>query len=171
MAAKISAADAAAFKQLKQDISAGTLGRFYIFHGEEAYLRDFYLGQMKKKLFHRGLTEISKGHACRNQPDAPFFQDNSLTVYGQDALPVNDVINAGKRRTYLLFLPVLPDNGMSCIYNIQLQIFPYPDRILILCDLQVFQSFSIFLSSVRAAWIFHIFTSFCHVPIARYFLQ
>ena len=59
MAAKISAADAAAFKQLKQDISAGTLGRFYIFHGEEAYLRDFYLGQMKKKLFPAGMEEFN----------------------------------------------------------------------------------------------------------------
>ena len=48
--AKTSAADAAAVKKLKGDLSAGTLGRLYIFHGEEAYLRDFYLGQMKKKL-------------------------------------------------------------------------------------------------------------------------
>ena len=59
MAAKISAADAAAFKQLKQDISAGTLGRLYIFHGEEAYLRDFYLGQMKKKLLPAGMEEFN----------------------------------------------------------------------------------------------------------------
>ena len=39
--AKTSAADAAAVKQLKSDLSAGTLGRLYIFHGDEAYLRDF----------------------------------------------------------------------------------------------------------------------------------
>ena len=32
--------DSAAYKQLKQDIAAGTIGRLYVFHGEEAYLRD-----------------------------------------------------------------------------------------------------------------------------------
>ena len=36
--------DSAAYKQLKQDIAAGTIGRLYVFHGEEAYLRDYYLG-------------------------------------------------------------------------------------------------------------------------------
>ena len=46
--AKTNNADAAAVKQLKSDLSAGTLGQLYIFHGEEAYLRDFYLGQLKK---------------------------------------------------------------------------------------------------------------------------
>lgn len=49
MAAK-TGGDGAAFQQFKKDLSAGTLGRLYIFHGEEAYLRDFYLGEMRKKL-------------------------------------------------------------------------------------------------------------------------
>ena len=34
--AKTSAADAAAVKQLKSDLSAGTRGQLYIFQGEEA---------------------------------------------------------------------------------------------------------------------------------------
>ena len=59
MAAKTSAADAAALKQLKQDLKAGTLGRLYVFHGEEAYLRDFYLGEMKKALLSGGLEEFN----------------------------------------------------------------------------------------------------------------
>ena len=54
MAAKTSAADAAALKQLKRDLKAGTLGRLYVFHGEETYLRDFYLGEMKKALLSGG---------------------------------------------------------------------------------------------------------------------
>lgn len=45
-----SAADTAAYQQLKKDIQADALGRLYVFHGEEAYLRDFYLGKMKEKL-------------------------------------------------------------------------------------------------------------------------
>ena len=51
--------DSAAYKQLKQDIAAGTIGRLYVFHGEEAYLRDYYLGQMKTKLVPAGLEEFN----------------------------------------------------------------------------------------------------------------
>lgn len=57
--AKTNNADAAAVKQLKSDLSAGTLGQLYIFHGEEAYLRDFYLGQMKKKLLPGGMEAFN----------------------------------------------------------------------------------------------------------------
>jgi len=42
--------DTAAYQKLKQDLKSGALGSLYIFHGEEAYLRDYYLGEMKKKL-------------------------------------------------------------------------------------------------------------------------
>jgi len=40
----------AAYRQLKQDITAGTLGNLYIFHGEETYLREYYLSEVAKKL-------------------------------------------------------------------------------------------------------------------------
>ena len=40
----------AAYRQLKQDITAGTLGNLYIFHGEETYLREYYLSEAAKKL-------------------------------------------------------------------------------------------------------------------------
>lgn len=52
-------ADDAAYKKLKKDLSDGTLGNLYVFHGEEAYLRDFYLGQMKKKLLPEGLEDFN----------------------------------------------------------------------------------------------------------------
>jgi len=38
------------FRQLKQDIGVGTLKNVYIFCGEETYLREFYLNEVKKKL-------------------------------------------------------------------------------------------------------------------------
>ena len=41
-------ADNTAYQKLKKDIANGSIGRLYVFHGEETYLRDFYLGQMKK---------------------------------------------------------------------------------------------------------------------------
>ena len=54
-----SKADYAAYQQLRKDISAGNIGSLYIFHGEEAYLRDFCLGQMKKKLLPAGMEEFN----------------------------------------------------------------------------------------------------------------
>lgn len=51
--------DDAAYKKLKKDLSDGNLGNLYVFHGEEAYLRDFYLGQMKKKLLPEGLEDFN----------------------------------------------------------------------------------------------------------------
>ncbi len=54
-----SKADHAAYQQLRKDISAGNIGSLYIFHGEEAYLRDFCLGQMKKKLLPAGMEEFN----------------------------------------------------------------------------------------------------------------
>lgn len=59
MASKPSAAEAAAYKKLRQDIQSGNLGRLYLFHGEEAYLRNHYLGQMKQKLIPAGLEAFN----------------------------------------------------------------------------------------------------------------
>ena len=57
--AKKEKADSAAYQRLKRDIADGNIGRLYVFHGEEAYLRDFYLGQMKKKLLPAGMEEFN----------------------------------------------------------------------------------------------------------------
>ena len=51
--------DTAAFQQLKQDLKSGSLGSLYIFHGEEAYLRDYYLGEMKKRLLPPGMEAFN----------------------------------------------------------------------------------------------------------------
>ena len=60
--------DSAAYQQLKKDLTAGTLGRLYIFCGEEAYLRDYYLGEMKKKLLPQGMEDFNlhtlQGREC-----------------------------------------------------------------------------------------------------------
>lgn len=58
MAVKKSA-DNSDYLQLKKDLSAGTLGRLYVLHGEEAYLRDFYLGRMKEQLVGEGMSEFN----------------------------------------------------------------------------------------------------------------
>jgi len=59
MAYKKEKADSAAYQKLKKDISAGEIGNLYIFHGEETYLRDFCLGQMKKKLLPAGMEDFN----------------------------------------------------------------------------------------------------------------
>lgn len=51
--------DKTAYQKLKKDLSAGMLGNLYVFHGEEAYLRDFYLGEIKKKLLPPGMEEFN----------------------------------------------------------------------------------------------------------------
>ena len=54
-----SRADQSAYQKLKKDIAAGDIGRLYVFHGEETYLRDHYLGQMRKKLLPAGMEEFN----------------------------------------------------------------------------------------------------------------
>lgn len=51
--------DGAALKQLKKSLKENTLGTLYLLHGEEAYLRDFYLGEIKKRILTPGLEEFN----------------------------------------------------------------------------------------------------------------
>ena len=48
-----------AFQKLKSDLSAGTLGCAYIFYGEESYLREYYLGELRKILVPSGFEEFN----------------------------------------------------------------------------------------------------------------
>lgn len=51
--------DNEAYRKLKSDLAAGTLGRLYLFYGEEAYLRDYYLGRMKEQLIAPGMESFN----------------------------------------------------------------------------------------------------------------
>jgi DNA polymerase-3 subunit delta len=48
-----------AFQKLKADLAAGQLGCAYIFYGEESYLREYYLGELRKKLVPTGFEEFN----------------------------------------------------------------------------------------------------------------
>ena len=48
-----------AFQRLKADIAAGTLGSVYIFYGEESYLREYYLGELRKQLIPKEFEEFN----------------------------------------------------------------------------------------------------------------
>lgn len=47
--------DTAGYIKLKKDLSAKTPGQLYVFHGEETYLRDYYLGQLRQQLLAGGM--------------------------------------------------------------------------------------------------------------------
>ena len=47
------------YQKLKSDLSTGEIGQVYIFHGEESYLREYYLGEIKKKLVPAGFEEFN----------------------------------------------------------------------------------------------------------------
>lgn len=47
------------FLELKAALASGELGTLYLFHGEETYLRDYYLGKMKEALLTGGLDDFN----------------------------------------------------------------------------------------------------------------
>lgn len=49
----------AGYLQLRNDLASDTVGRVYIFYGEESYLREFYLGELRKKLVPAGFEEFN----------------------------------------------------------------------------------------------------------------
>ena len=52
-------ADTAGYQKLKKDLAAGVPGRLYLFHGEETYLRDYYLGKLRKAVLSGGMEEFN----------------------------------------------------------------------------------------------------------------
>ena len=108
--------DSAAYKQLKQDIAAGTIGRLYVFHGEETYLRDHYLGRLKERVLTRGmgtfnLHELSardmSPHALEEAVDClPMMGERTLVLVTDF-----DLFKAGEkdREAYIRILSQLPE--------------------------------------------------------------
>ena len=47
--------DNSGYVKLKKDLSANSPGQLYIFHGEETYLRDFYLNRLKEQILTGGM--------------------------------------------------------------------------------------------------------------------
>lgn len=47
------------FQNLKADLAAGTVSNAYVFYGEESYLREYYLGQLRKTLIPAGVEEFN----------------------------------------------------------------------------------------------------------------
>ena len=98
------------YQKLKADLAEGTIGEIYIFHGEESYLREYYLGELKKKLVPAGFEEFNfhklagKGLSMQDLADAveamPMMAERTLvTVTDCDLFKLPD-----EQRTALLTL-------------------------------------------------------------------
>lgn len=68
-------ADKAFYQQFKNDLSKGTIGNLYLFHGEEVYLRDHYLEQMKKKLLPAGMEQFNLHTIQGKEFSIPLLQE------------------------------------------------------------------------------------------------
>ena len=109
-------ADAAGYQKLKQELSAGTPGRLYVFYGEETYLRDFYLGKLRELLLAGGMGTFNL-HEIPARDMSPRRLEEAL-----DCLPMMsertlvqvtdfDLAKAGEkdREAYLRLLEDLPE--------------------------------------------------------------
>ena len=109
-------ADTAGYQQLKKDLAAGTPGRLYLFHGEETYLRDYYLGQLKQMILDGGMGEFNF-HQIPARDMSPRRLEEAL-----DCLPMMaqrtlvlvqdyDLFKAGEqdREAYMALLRELPE--------------------------------------------------------------
>ncbi len=68
-------ADNGFYQQFKKDLSSGTIGNLYLFHGEEVYLRDHYLEQMKKKLLPGGMEQFNLHTIQAKEFSVPLLQE------------------------------------------------------------------------------------------------
>lgn len=106
--------DNTALSELKRALKENTLGTLYILHGEEAYLRNFYLGEMKKRILTPGLEEF-----------------NLHTITGKDATPraISDAVDC---------LPMMSERTMVLVTDYDLFKAPEAHRtdlITLLSDL------------------------------------
>ena len=103
----------AAYQKLKKDIREDRIGRLYVFHGEEAYLRDFYLGEMKKKLLPAGMEAFNLHTLSGREFDAKSLEQmvDCLPMMGQRTMVVvNDYdLYKGDKEALVNLLGALPE--------------------------------------------------------------
>lgn len=69
-------------RELKQALKTGALKNLYVFHGEEAYLREYYLGEVKKALLPAGLEDFNL-HTAQGKECSPEWLEQAA-----DCLPM-----------------------------------------------------------------------------------
>ena len=74
--------DTAQYDAFRKDLSDGNLKSLYIFHGQERYLLEYYLGQMREKLSGGGMADFNYRRFDGKDLTVPVLQE------AIDALPV-----------------------------------------------------------------------------------
>ena len=108
--------DTAGYQKLKKDLTDGTIGQLYIFHGEETYLRDHYLGRLREQLLTGGMGTFNL-HEIGGKELTPHLLEEAV-----DCLPMMaertlimvtdcDLFKAGEkdREEYIKIFSQLPD--------------------------------------------------------------
>lgn len=108
--------DNSGYIKLKKDLSANSLGQLYIFHGEETYLRDFYLNRLKEQILTGGMGTFNL-HEIEAKEMSPHALEQAI-----DCLPMMaertlimvtdfDLFKAGEkdREGYIKLFSQLPE--------------------------------------------------------------
>ena len=74
--------DTAGYEKFLKDLESGIFGQLYLFHGEETYLRDHYLGQLKDKLLAGGMEAFNL-HEIAHRDMSPHALEEAV-----DCLPM-----------------------------------------------------------------------------------
>lgn len=124
--------DNTAMRELKRALRDGSLKNLYLFHGEEAFLREYYLGQLKQVLLPPGLEDFNL-HAAQGKDCSvdwieqavdclPMMSPRTLvTVTDFDLFSLGE----GPRKKLLELLSALPD---YCCLVFVYDLLPYkPD--------------------------------------------
>ena len=108
--------DTAGYQKMKKDLAGKNPGQLYIFHGEETYLRDHYLGKLRELLLAGGMGEFNL-HEIAARDMSPHALEEAV-----DCLPMMsertmiqvtdfDLFKAGEkdREAYIQILSQLPE--------------------------------------------------------------
>lgn len=116
MAKKQAAEVADSLRQFKQDLKNNTLGNFYIFCGEEAFLRDYYLAELTKKLSNGPAAEfnVHRFDAASIAPQALLDAVEAMPMMAERTLVRVDDVDLfkqpeGAREQYAAIFSDLPD--------------------------------------------------------------
>ena len=119
MAGKTIKKGGAALEKLKSDLKAGTLGNLYIFYGEESYLRQRYVDQIRTQMVPDGFEEFNyhrlpgKGLTMQELADAveamPMMAEHTLvTVTDMDIFRLDE-------RSRRILVEILSDVPEYCV--------------------------------------------------------
>lgn len=105
-----------AMQSLKRELKEGCVKNLYVFHGEEAYLREYYLGQLRQLLLPAGLEEFNL-HTAAGKDCSPEWLEQAadcLPMMSQRTLVVvtdYDLFGGGEgqRERLMQVLSHLPD--------------------------------------------------------------